>query len=188
MVYSRLTIYQTLWIKWTSNFQKLMTLLRGVVDCILTILWQCQNETYEQKMFRSNVQAFFMQPIVISLLSFYWMQLVVQTIVCDAGVFLSRWKLPCYIRIPVATMYDVQHRDTLVSRNRGTRKEEDGRGGKEFSHPSCPLWLSPTLRRFSQYGGYTSREIRALKENSWECKFWFVLVQCSAPASFPWWK
>ena len=47
-----------------------------------------------------------------------------------------------YIRIPVAIMYDVQHRDIVVSRNRGTRKEEDGRGGKEFSHPSCPLWLS----------------------------------------------
>ena len=50
-----------------------------------------------------------------------------------------------YIRILVATMYDVQHSDIkiiVVSRNRGTRKEEDGRGGKEFSHPSCPLWLS----------------------------------------------
>ena len=169
MVYSRLTIYQTLWIKWTSNFYKLMTLLRSVVDCNLTILSQCQNETYKQQMFRSNVQAVFMQPIVTSLLSFHWMQLVVQTIVCDAGVFLSRWKLPCYIRIPVATMYDVQHRDTLVSRNRGTRKEEDGRGGKEFSHPSCPLWLSSTIPRFSQYGGYTSRKIRALKEIAWEC-------------------
>ena len=145
-----------------------MTLLRGVIDCNLTILSQCQNETYKQKMFRSNVQAVFMQPIVISLLSFHWMQLVVQTIVCDAGVFLSRWKLPSLYSYPCGHHV----RDTVVSRNRGTRKEEDGRGGKEFSHPSCPLWFSPTLRRFSQYSGYVSRKIRALKENSWECKFW----------------
>ena len=162
-----------------------MALLRSVVDCNLTILSQCQNETYKQKTFRSNAQAVFMQPIVISLLSFHWMQLVVQTIVYDAGVFLSRWKLPCYIRIPVATMYDVQHRDTLVSRNRGTRKEEDGRGGEEFSQPSCPLWLSSTLPRFSQYGGYTSRKIRALKEDAWECKFWFVLVIVFSPSFLP---
>ena len=149
MVYSRLTIYQTLWIKWTSNFYKLMTLLRSVVDCILTILSQCQNETYKQKMFRSNVQAVFMQPIVTSLLSFHWMQLVVQTIVCDAGVFLSRWKLPCYIRIPVATMYDVQHRDILVSRNRGTRKEEDGRGRWERILPSfLPALTFPNSSTF----------------------------------------
>ena len=148
MVYGRLAIYQTIWIKWTSNFYKLMTLLRSVVDCNLTILSQCQNETYKQKMFRSNVQAVFMQPIVISLLSFHWMQLVVQTIVCDAGVFLSRWKLPCYIRIPVATMYDVQHRDIVVSRNRGTRKEEDGRGGERILPSFLPAFTFPNSSTF----------------------------------------
>ena len=144
MIYSRLTVYQTLWIKWTSNFHKLMTLLWGAVECILTILSQCQNETYEQKMFRSNVQAFFMQPNVISLLSFHWMQLVVQTIVCDAGVFLSRWKLLCLYSYPCGHPCTMLHIGILwlaEIEGRGKKKTGEVRE-KEFSHPSCPLWLS----------------------------------------------
>ena len=134
-------------------------------------------------MFRGNVQAVFMQPIVISILSFHWMQLVVQTIVCDAGVFLSRWKLPCLYSYPCGHPCTMLHIGILWLagiEGRGKKKTGEVRG-KEFSHPSCPLWLSPTLRRFSQYGGYTSRKIRALKENAWECKFWFVLVLSVQP-------
>ena len=170
MVYSRLTIYQTIWIKWTSNFYKQVTFLRGVVECILTILSQCQKETYKLKMFRRNAQAVFMQPIVI-------LQLVVQSIVSDAGVFLSRRKLRVCIRIPVATIYDAQHREILVSRNSGTRKKKRrGRGGGRILRlPSCPLWLSPSLRCFSHWR-LREQKIWALKETAWECKFWFVLV------------
>ena len=185
MVYSRLTIYLWIkwtsneylyiWIKWTSNFYKQVTFLRGVVECILTILSQCQKETYKLKMFRRNAQAVFMQPIVILLLVI--LQLVVQSIVSDAGVFLRRRKLRVCIRIPVATIYDAQHREILVSRNSGTRKKNDrgGGGGRILRLPSCPLWLSPTLRCFSHWR-LREQKIWALKETAWECKFWFVLV------------
>ena len=99
-----------------------MTLFRGVVGWIVTILSQCQNVTYKLKMFRSNVPTVFMQSIVISLLSFHWRQLVVQSIICDAGVFFSGRKLLVCIRIPVATIYDAQRREPGVSRKKWRRR------------------------------------------------------------------
>ena len=160
MIYSRLTVYQTLWIKWTSNFHKLMTLLWGAVECILTILSQCQNETYEQKMFRSNVQAFFMQPIVTSLLSFHWMQLVVQTIVCDAGVFLSRWKLPCLYSYPCGHPCTMLHIGILWLAGIEGRGKKTGEGGKNspillarFDFPQLfDVFLNMAVTRAERFG------------------------------------
>ena len=49
-------------------------------------------------------------------------------------------KAACLYSIPVATIYDAQHREILVSRNSGTRKKNDrGGGGRILRLPSCPL-------------------------------------------------
>ena len=88
-------------------------------------------------------------------------------------IFVSLW--------PPCTMFNIGILWWAGIEERGKKKTGEGGGGEEFSQPSCPLWLSSTLPRFSQYGGYTSRKIRALKENAWECKFWFVLVLSVQP-------
>ena len=103
-----------------------------------------------------------MQPIVILLLVI--LQLVVQSIVSDAGVFLSRRKLRVCIRIPVATIYDAQHREILVSRNSGTRKKNDRGGGEEFSAFLLARLDSPQLFDVFLTGGYASRRFGQSKE------------------------